>query len=116
MPFPNVYEQRPTRGARPLTEEEQKKLESELTTLRDSQNRRAGAAGAPEPPPKDSAGPPATAKAATKAPAKSPPKDPAKARPKKVAEKPRPAEPSPRKAEDSLVPDRKGPSALKPID
>jgi hypothetical protein len=46
MPFPQVYEVRPTRGAKPLNDDEQKKLESELTTLRDNQNKRAT-----EPPP-----------------------------------------------------------------
>ena len=30
MPYPNVYEPRPTREAKPLTEEEQKRLESEF--------------------------------------------------------------------------------------
>src|SRR5690349_5135891 len=41
MPFPNVYEPRPVRQSKPLTDDEQKKLESDLTNLRDSQNRRA---------------------------------------------------------------------------
>ena len=38
--FPNVYEVRPTRDAKALSNDEQKKLESELTTLRDGQNSR----------------------------------------------------------------------------
>ena len=101
MPYPNVYEQRPTRNARPLTEEEQKKLESELGNLRDSQNKRALAPEAPPPGPK--------VKDATKPPPKAPPK--------KTAEKPKPkAEAPAKKSEDSLVPDKKGPLSLKPID
>jgi hypothetical protein len=47
VPFPNVYEKRPTRDAKPLDDVEQKKLESELATLRDNQNQRAN----PPPPP-----------------------------------------------------------------
>jgi outer membrane biosynthesis protein TonB len=101
MPFPHVYEQRPTRATKPLTEEEQKKLESELGSLRDSQNRRALA---PESPP---AGP------RVKDAAKPPPKAP----PKKMAEKPKPkAEAPARKSEDSVVPEKKGSSSLKPIE
>ena len=103
MPYPNVYEQRPTRAAKPLTEEEQKRLESELGSLRDSQNKRALA---PEPPP----GP--KAKDAAKAPPKA---SPNKAPPKKTAEKPK-AEPPAKKSQDAVVPDKKGPSSLKPID
>jgi hypothetical protein len=99
MPFPNVYEQRPTRGAKPLSEEEQKRLESELGNLRDSQNKRALA---PEPPP----GP--KVKEAAK---------PPKSSPKKTAEKPKPkAEPPAKKAEDAVVPDKRGPLSLKPLD
>jgi hypothetical protein len=109
MPYPNVYEQRPTRSAKPLTEEEQKKLESELGNLRDSQNKRALAPESPPPGPKvkDAARPPS------------------KAAPKKTAEKPKPkgeakaeakaAAPA-KKSEDGLVPDKKGPLSLKPID
>src|SRR5882724_4817799 len=41
MPYPNVYEPRPVREAKPLSDEEQKKLESELNNLRDCQNNRA---------------------------------------------------------------------------
>ena len=100
MPFPNVYEQRPTRAAKPLSEEEQKRLESELGNLRDSQNKRALA---PEPPP----GP--KVKEAAKPPSKAPPK--------KTAEKPKPkAEAPAKKTEDGLVPDKKGPLSLKPPD
>jgi hypothetical protein len=101
MPFPNVYEQRPTRATKPLSEEEQKRLESELGNLRDSQNKRALA---PESPP---VGP--KVKDATKPPPKAPPK--------KTAEKPKPkAEPPAKKTEDALVPEKKGPLSLKPID
>lgn len=42
LPTPNVYEERPTREAAPLDAAEQKKLETDLKTLRDSQRRRAG--------------------------------------------------------------------------
>src|ERR1043165_9106565 len=51
MPFPNVYEPRPKRQATPLNDDEQKKLESELTKLRDEQNQRAAAPDAPPTPP-----------------------------------------------------------------
>jgi outer membrane biosynthesis protein TonB len=51
LPTPNVYEVRPTREARPLTDAEQKQLESELTTLRESQKQRANPPPAPPPPP-----------------------------------------------------------------
>jgi hypothetical protein len=58
LPAPNVYEVRPTREARPLSAEEQQKLESELTTLRESQKQRANPpppAPPPPPPPKKAA-------------------------------------------------------------
>jgi hypothetical protein len=81
LPSPNVYEVRPTREARPLSTAEQKKLESDLTALRESEKQRASAPDAPSPPPpappakqaaaKDSGG----KKAATKGPAA--PKKPA---------------------------------------
>jgi hypothetical protein len=71
LPAPNVYEVRPTRSARPLTDEEQKKLESDLTALREGQKQRAAAPDAPPPapppPPKTAAAPPAK-KPAAKAP------------------------------------------------
>src|SRR6185369_13651673 len=41
MPYPNVYEVKPTRQAPPLDDAEQKKLETELTTLRESQKQLA---------------------------------------------------------------------------
>ena len=115
MPYPNVYEPRPVRGSTPLTDEEQKKLESELSNLRDSQNRRAN----PDPAPPL----PETKKEAVKGAAK-PAKDAAKpAKPvlKKVADKPKPqaenAPPKPPKTkDDSLVPDQKPPAAFKPIE
>jgi hypothetical protein len=65
LPVPNVYEVRPTREAQPLDADGQKKLESDLTSLRESQKARAN----PPPPP-----PPPVAK---KAPAKKPGKKPA---------------------------------------
>ena len=93
MAFPNVYEVRPTREAKPLTDDEQKKLESELTTLREEQKQRAN----PPPPP-----PPPATKAG--APAK---KDPLPA--KKAATKE--ATPAKKKQNDPVVPDQKGPVA-----
>jgi hypothetical protein len=72
LPVPNVYEVRPTRDARPLDATEQKKLESDLTSLRESQKARAN----PPPPP-----PPPAAKAAKKAPAKKPVTDAAAKKP-----------------------------------
>ena len=72
MPYQNVYEPRPVREAKPLTDSEQQKLGSELATLRDQQNMRANP---PPPPPKAEAkqkkAPAKTAKAA--APAKKEP-------------------------------------------
>jgi hypothetical protein len=61
---PNVYEVRPTREAKPLSTEEQKKLETDLLALREQQK---NLANPPPPPP-----PPAPAKAAAKPPSKTP--------------------------------------------
>jgi outer membrane biosynthesis protein TonB len=69
LPVPNVYEVRPTREAQPLDADGQKKLESDLTSLRESQKARAN----PPPPP-----PPPVAK--KKAPAKKPATDAAAAK------------------------------------
>jgi hypothetical protein len=57
LPVPNVYEVRPTRDARPLTGDEQKKLEADLTSLRESQKARANPPppAPPAPPPKKAA-------------------------------------------------------------
>ena len=52
---PNVYEVRPTREARPLSDDEQKKLETDLTALREAQKTRANPP--PPPPPKKAATP-----------------------------------------------------------
>ncbi len=84
--FPNVYEVRPTREAKPLNDDEQKKLESELTTLREQQKQLAN------PPPPT---PPPAKKAA--APAKKPPA--------------KTAEPAKKKRNDPIVPEQKGPVA-----
>src|SRR5204862_7204727 len=46
--FPNVYQPRPTREAKPLSTDEQKKLESDLVTLREQQK---NLANSPPPPP-----------------------------------------------------------------
>ena len=97
MPFPNVYEPRPKRQATPLSDDEQKKLESELTKLRDDQNQRATAPDAPPPPPEP-------AKKAA-APVK---KDPAPA--KKAAREAAPV-PAKKKQNDAVVPEQKGPVA-----
>ena len=83
--FPNVYEVRPTRQAAPLNDDEQKKLESELATLREQQKQLAN------PPP-----PPAPAKKATA---------PAKKAPTKTAA------PAKKKQSDPVVPEQKGPVA-----
>ena len=92
MPFPNVYEPRPKREAKPLSDDEQKKLESELATLRESQKQRAD----PPPPP-----PPPAQKIA--APVK---KDPAPAK-----KAPKEAAPAKKKQNDAIVPEQKGPVA-----
>ena len=88
MAFPNVYEQRPIREAKPLNNEEQKKLESELTTLREQQKQMAN-------PPAPAPAPPPAKKAAA----------PAKNSPAKVAE------PAKKKQSDPIVPEQKGPVA-----
>ena len=115
MPFPNVYEPRPERETKPLTAEEQKRLESELSNLRDAQNKRAN------PPPEPKPAVKGTARTASKAPTKEGskealkerPKVPSKERPKKrVAEKPKPKPPE-KKPADTLVPEPKAPSDLK---
>lgn len=75
--FPNVYEVRPTREATPLNEAEQKKLESDLTTLREAQKQRANPPPPPPPPPpKSAAAPPKKAPTKTAAPAKKKQSDP----------------------------------------
>lgn len=94
LPFPNVYEQRPTREAKPLDDSEQKKLETELTTLRDQQQKLAN----PPPPPA-----PAPAKKTAAAPKKD------AAPPQKVAA---PKEPPKKKQNEAVVPEQKGPVAV----
>ena len=49
--YPNVYEPVQPREVKPLTAEEQKKLESDLLALRESQTQRANAPDQPPPPP-----------------------------------------------------------------
>jgi hypothetical protein len=68
--FPNVYEQRPTREAKPLNDEEQKKLESELTTLREQQKQLANPPAPASPPAKKAAAPAKKPPAKTAEPAK----------------------------------------------
>jgi hypothetical protein len=92
---PNVYEVRPTREAKPLTTDEQKKLESDLVTLREQQK---NLANPPPPPP-----PPKTAtKPVSKMPAKA-------AAPKKEG-----AKTTETKQREPVVPES-GPAALKPL-
>jgi hypothetical protein len=83
--FPNVYEVRPTREAAPLTTEEQKKLETDLTNLREQEKQ---AANPPPPPPAKKTA------ASAKPPAKA-------AQPAKKTKKPK----------DPVVPEQKGPVA-----
>src|SRR5436305_10167926 len=68
LPTPNVYAVRPTREEPPLDAAEQKKLESDLTSLRESQKARANPPPPPPPP-------------AKKAPAKKPATDAAAKKP-----------------------------------
>jgi hypothetical protein len=77
LPDANVYEVRPTREVVPLDLAEQKKLESELTALREGQKQRANPPPEAPPPP-----PPPPPVAAKKAAAKAPPeaKKPAEAK------------------------------------
>jgi hypothetical protein len=58
---PNVYEVRPAREARPLSDAEQKKLESDLLALRETEKQRANPPPPPPPQPekKAAARPPA---------------------------------------------------------
>src|SRR3954471_7291583 len=84
LPFPNVYQARPTREAKPLDDAEQKKLETELTTLREQQKQLA-TPPPPEPPP-----PPPAAK---------------KAAPAKITA------PTKKKQNEAVVPEQKGPTA-----
>lgn len=94
MPFPNVYEVRPKRQAVPLNDDEQKKLESELTKLRDDQMQRAIAPDPPPPPPKAAA---PVKKEASPA--------------KKAAQEAAPAKPTKKKQNEAVVPEQKGPVA-----
>ena len=80
--FPNVYQPRPTREAKPLDADEQKKLESDLVTLREQQKNLAN-----PPPPPPTPPPPPAAKPASKMPAK------AAAPKKEVAKKKEPVVP-----------------------
>jgi hypothetical protein len=79
---PNVYERRPTREARPLSTDEQKKLETDLVTLREQQKNLANPPPPPPPPPKAAATPPSK----TPAKADAPKKEAAKAAEKKKKE------------------------------
>jgi hypothetical protein len=85
LPTPNVYEVRPTREAKPLSDAEQQKLESDLLALRETEKQRAN----PPPPP------PPEKKAATKPPAghSKAPASPAKGAARTPAAAKKPAEP-----------------------
>ena len=87
LPTPNVYEVRPTREAKPLSDAEQQKLESDLLALRETEKQRAN----PPPPPP----PPPEKKAATKPPAghSKAPASPAKGAARTPAAAKKPAEP-----------------------
>lgn len=95
--FPNVYEQRPNRELKNLSEDERKNLETELTTLREQQKQLAN----PPPPPAKKA---SAAKAA--APAR---KDSTKTGSPKSAVKS--AAPVKKKQNEAVVPEQKGPVA-----
>ncbi len=69
-PVPNVYERRPTRDAKPLDDAEQKKLESDLVTLREQRKNLANPPPPPPPPPKTAAKPPSKTPAKAAAPKK----------------------------------------------
>jgi hypothetical protein len=73
LPTPNVYEVRPTREAVPLDTAGQKKLETDLTNLRESQKARANP---PPPPPAARKAPAKKAPAKDATAAKKPPADP----------------------------------------
>ena len=80
LPSPNVYEVRPARQA-PLSNAEQKKLESDLMALRETEKQRATPPPPPPPPAKQAAGkaPEGGKKAAAKGPgAAKKPADPLK--------------------------------------
>ena len=104
MPFPNVYEPRPKREAKPLSDDEQKKLETDLSNLRDSQNQRANPPPPPPPPPPKSkaATGPVKKEGATKEGAKTALSG------KNVPAKSLPAK---KKQDDTVVPEQKGPAA-----
>jgi len=94
--FPNVYQARPIREAKPLSTDEQKKLETDLVTLREQQKNLANPPPPPPPPPK------AAAKPASKTPAKAVP-------PKKEV-----AKAAETKKKEPVVPES-GPTPLKPL-
>jgi outer membrane biosynthesis protein TonB len=96
LTFPNVYEVRPTREAKPLNDDDQKKLESELVTLREQQKNLANPPPPPPPPAK-------VAKPASKTPAKTNAAKKEPANPPKTAKK-----------KDPVVPES-GSAPLKPI-
>ena len=84
LPTPNVYEVRPTREAKPLSDAEQQKLESDLLALRETEKQRANPPPPPPPEKKATTKPPAGHSKAPASPAKGAAKTPAAA--KKPAE------------------------------
>lgn len=91
--FPNVYDVRPAREAKPLDADQQKRLETDLVTLRDQQKNLAN----PPPP-----APKAAAKPASKTPGKA-------AAPRKEA-----AKTAETKKKEPVVPESR-PAPLKPL-
>jgi hypothetical protein len=111
---PNVYEVRPTRPVKALTADEQRKLEAELTALRESQKNRANPklAAPKASAPKKAAGP-ASAPLNLAKPTALPKQAPA-AKPTPVAKKtPAPSKAAPAKkeaAKPEIVPDARQPA------
>jgi hypothetical protein len=97
---PNVSQPRPTREAKPLDVDEQKKLESDLVTLREQQKNLANPPAPPSPPPPPA--PKTAAKEASKTPAKA-------AAPKEAG-----AKTAERKKKEPVVPES-GSTPLKPL-
>lgn len=108
MPYQPVYQQRPKREAVPLNDEEQKKLETELSTLRETQKQRVDA---PYPPPEPPPPPLPAAKAAAPAPVKAAGPAPAPAKKADAKAAPKPPDGTKKKQNEAVVPEQKGPAA-----
>ncbi len=108
---PNVYEVRPTRPVKPLTADEQRKLEAELTSLREQQKNRAN----PKPSAPKKAAAPASGPLDLAKPTALPKRAPVPAaKPAPVAKKaPAPSRAAPTKkeaAKPEIVPDARQPA------